>query len=152
MSSPPPSQNSCHQSHYSTINQTPSTTNGMMDHDVVSSWKKAQVRDAHSHLYLPHLLLHGYSNPLTAFYANTQPLASPPATQAMTARVAFLTCSALLMILQCPAVTMQVERATTYTVDLHVNVERSQDTLGKLNISRVSFRLLLQYIYKVLYI
>jgi hypothetical protein len=70
----------------------------MIDHGVISSWKKAQVRDAHSHLYLPHLLLHDYSNPLTAFSTNAQLLASPLATQAMTVRVAFLTCSALLMI------------------------------------------------------
>ena len=70
----------------------------MMDHGVVSSWKKAQVRDAHFHLYLPHSLLHDYSNPLTAFSVNAQPLASLLATQAMMARGAFLSCSALLMI------------------------------------------------------
>jgi hypothetical protein len=70
----------------------------MMDHGIVSSWKKAQVKDAHFHLYLPHSLLHDYSNPLTASSANARPLAFLLATQAMTARVAFLTCSALSMI------------------------------------------------------
>ncbi len=69
-----------------------------MDHSIVSSWKKAQVKDAHFHLYLPHSLLHDYSNPLAASSANARPLALLLATQAMTARVAFFTCSALSMI------------------------------------------------------
>jgi hypothetical protein len=59
----------------------------MMDHGVVFSWKKAQVKDAHFHLYLPHLLLHDYSNPLTASSANVLLLALLLETQAMTARV-----------------------------------------------------------------
>ena len=44
------------------------------------------------------LLVHVYSNPLTAFSANMRPIALPLATQATMTKVAILTCSALLMI------------------------------------------------------
>ncbi len=98
----------------------------MMDHGVISSWKKAQVRDAHSHLYLPHSLLHDYSNPLTAFSANAQPLASPPATQAMMARVVFLTCSALLMISH-PASTFPI---SSFSVNTSAPVAPPLDALS----------------------
>ncbi len=130
MSLPPPSQNSYHQSHYSMINQTLSTTNRMMDHSVVSSLKKSQVKDAHFHLYLPHLLLHDYSNPLTAFSANAQPLASPPGTQAMMTRVAFLTCSALLMISHhastFPISTFSVIRSCGASIGCFVNPHKTR--------------------------
>jgi hypothetical protein len=69
----------------------------MMDHGVISSWKKAQVNDARFHLYLPHSLLHAYSNPLTDYSANVQPLALLMEILAMTARGVFLTYSALSM-------------------------------------------------------
>jgi hypothetical protein len=98
----------------------------MMDHGIVSSWKKAQVKDAHFHLYFPHSLLHNYSNPLTAFSANAQLLASPPATQAMAARVAFLTCSALLMISH-PASTFPI---STFSVNRFAPVAPPLDALS----------------------
>jgi len=69
----------------------------MTDHGGVSSWKKLQVKDARSHLSLPHLSLHAYSNPLIAYSANAQPPASPMETLAMMAKEVFLTYSALLM-------------------------------------------------------
>ena len=49
---------------------TPSTTNGVADHGSFSSWKKVQVKDACSHLSLPHSSLHAYSNPLIAYSPN----------------------------------------------------------------------------------
>ena len=97
MSSPPPSQNSYHKSHYSTINPTPSTTKGTTDHGVVSSWKKVQVKDAHFHPNLPHLWSHIYSNPLMAYSANVQPLALLMEILAMMAKGVSPTYSASLM-------------------------------------------------------
>ena len=58
----------------------------MMDHGVVSSWKKAQVKDARFHLFLPHSWLHAYSNPLMAYSVNAQPLGLPMEIPAMTAK------------------------------------------------------------------
>ncbi len=94
----------------------------MMDHSVVSSWKKAQVKDVHFHLFLPHSLLHGYSNPLTNFSGNAQGLVLLPATKAMMARVVSLTCSALLMIFH-PAstlltLTFSVNRSTHVAISI----------------------------------
>jgi hypothetical protein len=79
------------------INPTPSTTNGTTDHGVISSWKKAQVKDAHFHPYLPHLWSHAYSNSLMAYSVNVQPLALLMEILAMTARGGSLTYSALSM-------------------------------------------------------
>jgi hypothetical protein len=69
----------------------------MTDHGVVSSWKKAQAKDARFHPYLPHLWSHAYLNPLMVYSANVRPLALLMKTLAMMARGGSLTYSALLM-------------------------------------------------------
>jgi hypothetical protein len=69
----------------------------MTDHGVVSSWKKAQAKDARFHPYLPHLWSHAYSNPLMAYSANGRPLALLMETLAMMTKGGYLTYSALSM-------------------------------------------------------